>query len=141
MTSRIELAPGVAAPEEALFVQFSRGSGPGGQNVNKLNTKAELWLTVAKITGMTPRALDRLRKLAGARLTDRDEIHLSSDSSRTQVGNRKLVFERLRELIVAAQVQPKPRRPTKPSRRAKQRRLDSKRIRSEIKASRSNRDA
>jgi ribosome-associated protein len=141
MTSRIDLAPGVAAPEEALFVQFSRGSGPGGQNVNKLNTKAELWLTVAKITGMTPRALDRLRKLAGARLTDRDEIHLSSDSSRTQVGNRKLVFERLRELIVAAQVQPKPRRPTKPSRRAKQRRLDSKRIRSEIKASRSNRDA
>jgi ribosome-associated protein len=137
MTGEIELAPGVRVTEQGIRLQFARGSGPGGQNVNKVNTKSELWLDLSKIVGLTPRALDRLRKLAGSRLTLMGEIHLSSDSSRTQLGNRKLIFQRLRELIVEAKVQPKPRRPTKPSRGSKQRRLDSKKIRSELKARRS----
>jgi ribosome-associated protein len=137
MTGEIELAPGVRVTEHGIRLQFARGSGPGGQNVNKVNTKSELWIDLSKIVGLTPRALDRLRKLAGSRLTALDEIHLSSDSSRTQLGNRKLIFQRLRELIVEAKVQPKPRRPTKPSRGSKQRRLDSKKIRSELKARRS----
>ncbi len=114
-----------------------RGSGPGGQNVNKVNTKAELWIELSQIQGLSPRALTRLRHLAGSRLTDRDEIHLSSDALRTQQGNRKHIFQRLRELIVTAQIQPKPRRATKPSRASRQRRLDSKRKRSELKARRS----
>ena len=139
MSARIELAPGVRAAEHAIRLQFARGGGPGGQNVNKLNTKTELWIELTQIVGLSARALDRLRRLAGARLTDRDEIHLSSDAARTQQANRKLVFQRLRELILAAQVQPKPRKPTKPSRASKRRRLESKRKRSELKARRAER--
>src|SRR4051812_44091955 len=60
-----ETAPGARAPAGSLRFQFARSSGPGGQNVNKLNTKAELWLGVAALTGISPRALDRLRALAG----------------------------------------------------------------------------
>ncbi|MGA3067448.1 MAG: alternative ribosome rescue aminoacyl-tRNA hydrolase ArfB [Tepidisphaeraceae bacterium] len=132
----IELAPGVHAAPKSIRVQFARGGGPGGQNVNKLNTKAELWIELNQIHGMTPAALRRLRKSAGQRLTDLDEIHLSSDAARTQHANRKLIFERLRELIVAAQVQPKRRRPTRPTAGSRRRRLESKRKHSELKARR-----
>lgn len=136
-TGGIELAPGVRIAADGILVQFSRGSGPGGQNVNKVNTKAELWIDLQRIAGISPAALQRLRRLAGQRLTDRDEIHLSSDSHRTQQANRKQIFERLRELIVAAQVQPKHRRPTRPTRASRRRRLESKRKRSDLKAQRS----
>jgi ribosome-associated protein len=132
----IPIAPGVRVQPDGIHVQFARGGGPGGQNVNKLNTKAELWIDLSRIEGMSPRALDRLRRLAGARLTDQDEIHLAGDAARTQGTNRKQIFQRLREMILAAQKEPKPRRPTKPSRASRQRRLDSKRKRSELKADR-----
>ena len=132
----VELAPGVHVPARSILIQFARGSGPGGQNVNKVNTKAELWIQVNEIHGMTPAALRRLRRSAGQRLTDRDEIHLASDAARTQPANRKLIFQRLRELIVAAQVQPKHRRPTRPTAGSRRRRLESKRKRSELKAQR-----
>ena len=136
MSAAIDLAPGVRIPEHAIRLQFARGGGPGGQNVNKLNTKAELWIDLSHIGGLSPQAAQRLRRLAGARLTDRDEIHLSSDASRTQQGNRKLIFQRLRELIIAAQVRPKPRRPTRPTKASRRRRLEAKRKRSELKAQR-----
>ncbi len=88
----------------------ARGSGPGGQNVNKVNTKAELWVAVTDIVGMTDRARDRLRQFAGRRLTASDAVHLSSDESRSQEGNRQSVIERLRELIVQSIHEPKARR-------------------------------
>jgi ribosome-associated protein len=132
----VELAPRVTAPASSLRWQYARSSGPGGQNVNKVNTKAELWVPIGALAGMTGRAVDRLRTLAGKRLTIADELHISSDTERTQEGNRAAVLERLRELLVTAMHEPKPRRKSKPSRAARQRRLDSKRRRSEIKASR-----
>lgn len=132
----VELAPRVTAPMSALRLQYARSSGPGGQNVNKVNTKAELWVPVGALAGMTGRAMERLRALAGKRLTSLDELHISSDTERTQEGNRAAVLERLRELLVTAMHEPKARRKSKPSRAARQRRLDSKRRRSEIKASR-----
>jgi ribosome-associated protein len=131
-----ELAPGVTAPAAALRWQFARSSGPGGQNVNKVNSKAELWLAVGAIVGMTQRAIARLRTLAGKRLTGADEIHIAADTERTQEANRSAALERLRELLVKAMYEPKPRRKTKPSRASKQRRLDSKKRRSKIKANR-----
>jgi len=134
--SSVVLAPGVSAPPTALRFQFSRSSGPGGQNVNKLNTKAELWVMVADIIGLTDRARYRLASLAGKRLTQAGEIHLSAETSRTQEGNRSDVLERLRELLVAATHEPKPRRKTKPSRASKQRRLTAKKHRAEIKVGR-----
>jgi ribosome-associated protein len=131
-----EIAPGVHAPGDALRLQYSRSSGPGGQNVNKVNTKVELWVCLSKVRGMAPDAVDRLRQSAGRRLTALDEIHLVADDHRTQDANRQEVFRRLRELIVQAQVRPRRRRKTRPSASSRKKRLKSKRHRSELKANR-----
>jgi len=134
--SGIELAPGVRISEDEIRLQYARGSGPGGQNVNKVNTKAELWVPISAIMGLTDRAKDRLTKVAGHRLTQAGEIHIASDTQRTQEANRSEVFHRLRELLIIASHEPKRRRKTKPSRAAKQRRIDAKKRRGEVKATR-----
>lgn len=131
-----ELAPGISVLPSALRWQFARSSGPGGQNVNKVNTKAELWVPVLAFSGLSDRGIARLRMLAGRRLTADDQIHIVADTGRTQEANRAAVLERLRELLVRATHEPKPRKKTKPSRAARQRRLDAKRRRSQIKAHR-----
>lgn len=118
---------------DALRLQFARSSGPGGQNVNKLSTKAELWVAISAMTGLTERARQRLREQAGSRLTRNDEIHLSSDESRSQEANRQAVMKRLREMIILARREPKIRRKTRPSRAAREKRLIRKKRRSEIK--------
>lgn len=135
-SSGIELAPRASAPASALRWQFARSSGPGGQNVNKVNSKAELWVAIDAITGLSDRARGRLQQLAGKRLTSGGEIHISSDTERTQAANRSAVLERLRELLVQAMHEPKRRRKTNPSKGARERRLQSKKRRSEIKAHR-----
>src|SRR3989440_9322109 len=132
----LEVGPGVFLPNWAMRFQFARSGGPGGQNVNKLNTKAELWVRPENLRGMHPEAVRRLRDLAGKRLTKEGEIHIVAETARTQEGNRAAVLEKLRELVVAAQHRPKVRRKTKPSRGAKERRLDSKKRRGERKAKR-----
>ena len=132
----LELAPGVRAPASAVRFQYARSSGPGGQNVNKLNTKAELWVPLDAITGLSERAAARLRAAAGRRLTAAGEIHIASDSERTQEANREAVLARLRALLLHAMHEPKPRRKTKPTRASKQRRLESKRRRSDVKSRR-----
>jgi ribosome-associated protein len=137
----IELAPGVSAPADAVRIQFSRSGGPGGQNVNKLNTKAELWVRLESLTGMSYGAVARLRHAAGRRVTTEGEIHLVSETERGQEGNRAAVMQRLREMIVHAKVEPKVRRKTKVSRGAKARRVDQKKHRGAIKSlRRSSRD-
>ena len=87
--------PGVTVAESAMRWQYARSRGPGGQNVNKVNTKAELWVPVAAIVGMYPDALERLVKLAGRRHTLAGEIHIAADSSRSQEGNRIEALARL----------------------------------------------
>src|SRR5215210_6083539 len=113
--SGIELAPGVTIARDALRLQYARSGGPGGQNVNKVNTKAEIWAPIGAIRGLREGAVARLRMSAGSRLTKSDEIHLVAESERSQEGNRQEVMDRLRELIVAAKVEPKRRKKTKPS--------------------------
>ncbi|MEM6560881.1 MAG: alternative ribosome rescue aminoacyl-tRNA hydrolase ArfB [Planctomycetota bacterium] len=130
----IRLAPGVSVAEADVRWQFSRSSGPGGQNVNKLNTAAELWVAIDALAGMTVPAKARLRRLAGAQLTQDDHVHLRDESTRSQAGNKEAALERLRELVRRALVVPKPRRKTKPSRAAKRRRLDAKKRVGEKKA-------
>ena len=137
----IEVAPGVVAPPGSLRLQFARSGGPGGQNVNKLNTKAELWVAVDALVGLRPVAIERLRHAAGRRLTAAGEIHLVSESERGQEGNRALAFERLREMIVRAKVEPKVRRRSKPSKAQKTKRLEQKKRRSDIKSMRRGRSS
>jgi ribosome-associated protein len=135
-TAYVALAAGVSVAADALRIQFARSGGPGGQNVNKLNTKAELWVPLSAIRGMDPSALARLRALAGKRVTREGMLHISAQTERTQERNRQAVFERLRLLVERALTAPKPRKRTKPSRAAKRRRLEAKRHRGEIKATR-----
>lgn len=132
----VELAPGVYAPAEAIRFAFSRSGGPGGQNVNKLNTKAELWVAVEDLRGLSEDSKHRLRNLAGHRLTTEDFIHIVAEEQRTQEANRAAALLRLRELLVAAKHRPKRRRPTRPTRTSVHRRLEQKKIRGRIKQSR-----
>ena len=132
----LELAPGVRIDPGLVRLQYARSSGPGGQNVNKVNTKTDLWIPIAAIAGITEAARGRLKKLAGFRLTQAGEIHIAADNHRTQEANRAEAFDRLRELIVKAMHVPKARRKTKPSKGAKRRRLDEKKRRGAVKSNR-----
>jgi ribosome-associated protein len=104
--------------------------------VNKLNTKAELWVAVDQLTGLTPAAAGRLKAAAGRRLTMAGEIHLSGEAHRSQEANRADVFDRLRQMLLEALVEPKRRRKTRPTKGSQRRRLESKRRRSETKSHR-----
>jgi ribosome-associated protein len=134
--SRIDLAPGVWVPESALRIQYSRSGGPGGQNVNKVNTRIQLWVPLGAIVGLSERAIARLREQAGSRLTLAGDLHLAAETERTQERNRQAALDRLRLLILTAVKEPKRRKKTKPSRGAKERRLKSKKTRSETKSTR-----
>ena len=133
-----DVAPGVRLPPAALQFTFARGGGPGGQNVNKVNTHAILTVPMdALAQTLHPEALDRLRGAAGRYLAAEPErLVIHASDSRSQLANRRACLLRLRHLLIAAMSRPKRRRPTRPSRAAKQRRLDNKRHRGRIKSDR-----
>jgi len=133
---RVELGPGVWIAESLIRVQFSRSGGPGGQNVNKVNTKAQLWIPVGRIVGLSEGAMARLMKLAGNRITAEGELYIIAETERTQERNRQAVMDRLMALIAEARPEPRKRKKTKPSRGAKERRLQSKKRRGDVKAMR-----
>jgi ribosome-associated protein len=110
---------------DAVDITFIRSAGPGGQNVNKVATAAQLRFRVAACT-LDEAAKQRLRKLAGRRLTDGDEIIIVARNHRTQEGNKRDALERLEALIEAARRAPVPRRATRPTRASKEKRLSGK---------------
>ncbi len=133
--ARLRLAPGVAVREADLRWAAVRSSGPGGQNVNRRATKVELRVPVAAL-GLPRRAEARLRRIAGERRLAADDVLLTCQEHRTQRRNREGCLDQLRELVARAIVEPTPRRPTRPTRGSKERRLDAKRRRGEIKRQR-----
>jgi ribosome-associated protein len=120
------IAPGVEIPDSDLEVAFTRSSGPGGQNVNKVASAVQLRFALARNTTLRADVKARLRALAGHRLTDSGELLIVARESRSQEQNRRLAEERLAELVRRALVAPKKRHATKPTRASRERRLDVK---------------
>jgi len=136
LTGPVRLAPGVVAPGGVLRFAYSRSSGPGGQNVNKRSTKAEMRVRLEQVP-MPEGARARLVELARGYVTAEGEVLIVSDEHRSQGRNAEACVERLAEMVSRALVVPRVRRKTKPSRGSKERRLAGKKRRGEIKRGRS----
>lgn len=132
----IRVTRDIIVDESDIDISFVRASGPGGQNVNKLSTAAQLRFDVGRLN-LAADTLARLQTLAGQRMTKDGVLVLHAQRFRTQERNRADAVERLVVLLREAAVRPKPRRPTRPTLGSKKRRLDGKKRRSDIKAGRS----
>ncbi len=123
----------ISIDEREIEEDFVRSSGPGGQNVNKLNTAVQLRFDVRHSPSLPDEVRVRLERLAGRRLTKDGVLVLIAQQHRTQERNRQDALDRLVELIQHAAVAPVPRRPTKPTKASRKRRLDTKKRRGTIK--------
>jgi ribosome-associated protein len=129
----IRITDAIGIEERELDERFVRASGPGGQNVNKVSTAVELRFDV-RASSLPYDMKQRLIALAGSRMTGDEVLLIDSREHRTQAMNREAARARLVALLQAAAKRPKTRRPTKPKRAAKEKRLESKRQRSEVKS-------
>lgn len=132
----IPVTRSISIDSDELVESFTRSSGAGGQHVNTTDSAVQLRFDVAASPGLPDVVKRRLAELAGRRMTADGMLVLRSEGSRSQALNRIEVRDCLFELIRAATIVPKKRRPTKPSKAAKARRVDGKKARSGIKAGR-----
>ena len=132
------IASDLAIPDEELEWKFIRSSGPGGQNVNKVASAVQLRFLLPRNTTLPVGARNRLRRLAGQRLTDDGDVLISARAERSQEQNRRDALERLAQLIRAALVEPKMRKKTRPTRASQERRIESKKRRGSTKQGRGN---
>jgi ribosome-associated protein len=126
----------ISIPVSELEIRFSRSSGPGGQHVNKTSTQAELTFDLANSVSIPPEDRDWLLEKLKHRLDSSGKLRLTSQDTRSQRQNKAIVLERFQEMLRHALRRPKKRKPTKPSKAAVQRRIESKKKRGETKSQR-----
>jgi ribosome-associated protein len=135
----IPVTPQISIDEREIAETFVRASGPGGQNVNKLATAVQLRFDVRHSPSLQPDVRGRLERLAGSRLTRDGVVVIIAQRHRTQGRNRQDALDRLIDLIRQAAIAPIKRRPTKPTRGSRERRIEGKKRRAGIKRLRRNR--
>jgi ribosome-associated protein len=133
----LEITPSVTIPDSDLSYSFVRASGPGGQNVNKVSSAVQLRFDMEGSTALSEPVKNRLRVLAGRRLTDDGAILIIARNQRSQDHNRREALERLTDLVQRALVVPKTRKATRPTRASKERRLEGKTRKQQTKRQRS----
>ena len=134
--SIVRITDTVSIPMSELQFRFARSGGPGGQHVNRSATQVELLFDVANSPSLDETQRRRVLAKLKSRIDQEGVLHLVSQETRSQLRNREEVVERFQELIREALHVPQKRRPTRPSRAARERRLEEKRRRSETKRDR-----
>ena len=134
----ISITSSISISDDELQFSFIRASGSGGQRVNKVETAVQLRFDAAGCEQLNPDVFARLRGIAGSRMTQAGEIIITAEKYRSQERNRDDAIERLVQMIKAATVVPKKRRPTRPTLSSKKKRLDGKKKRGDLKKGRGN---